>query len=69
MFIKQIFFGVLCYKNFLKVFTDVFFSLKHSAKNTQDELLYYIIIYITIFRLDEMPMEDYKSILLVSFIL
>ena len=69
MFIKQVFFGVLRYKMFLKTFTDELFSLKPSSKNNNDEILYWIIIYITVFRLDEIPLEDYKSIILVSFIL
>lgn len=69
MFIKQIFFGVLRYKNFLKVFTDALFTKKTNAKNSNDEILYYIIIYITIFRFDELSLGDYKSMLLVSFIL
>ena len=69
MFIKQVFFGVLRYKNLLRVITDMIFSFKPSSKNTKDEILYFIIIYITIFRLDEIPLEDYQSLLLVSFIL
>ena len=69
MFIKQVFFGVLRYKNLLKIFTDEFFSFKPSSKNKNDETLYYIIIFITIFRFDEIPFEDYQSLILVSFIL
>ena len=68
MFIKQVFMGILRYKKFLKIFTDVFFSLKTSSIETNDETLFHIIIYITIFRLDEIPLEDYNSLLLVSFI-
>ena len=69
MFIKQVFFGVLRYKNLLKIFTDEIFSFKPSSKNKNDETLYYIIIFITIFRFDEIPFEDYQSLILVSFIL
>ena len=69
MFIKQVFFGVLRYKNLLKEFTDIIFSFKPSAKDTKDEALYFIITYITIFRFDEIPLDDYQSLLLVSFIL
>ena len=68
-FIKQVFFGVLRYKKFLKIFTDIMLDSKLSIKNKSNEILCHIIIYITIFRLDEIPLEDYKSILLVSFIL
>jgi hypothetical protein len=69
MFIKQIFFGVLRYKKFLQIFTDVFFTFSAHTKNSKDEIIYFIIIYITIFRFDEIPFKDYKSLLLVSFIL
>ena len=69
MFIKQVFFGVLRYKNLLKIFTDEIFSFKPTSKNKNDEALYFIIIYITIFIIDEIPLEDYQSLLLVSFIL
>ena len=69
MFIKQVFFGVLRYKNLLKIFTDEIFSFKPSSKNKKDEALYFIIVFITIFRIDEIPLEDYQSLVLVSFIL
>ena len=57
--------GVLRYNNFLKIITDIIFSSKPTIAK-QDENLYKIIIYITIFRLDELPLNDYKLILLVS---
>ena len=60
--------GLLRYKKFLKIFTDIIFSSKSSIIDTRDETLFHIIIYITIFRLDEIPLEDYNSLLLVSFI-
>ena len=69
MFIKQVFFGVLRYKNLLKMLTDEIFTFKPTSKNKNDEALYHIIIFITIFRFDEIPFEDYQSLLLVSFIL
>ena len=69
MFIKQIFFGVLRYKNFLKIFTDELLLSKSSNIDYHDEKLLYIIIYITIFRFDELSLEDYKSIIMVSYIL
>jgi hypothetical protein len=55
----------LRYNNFLKIITDIIFSSKPTIAQ-QDENLYKIIIYITIFRLDELPLNDYKLILLVS---
>ena len=68
MFIKQIFFGILRYKNFLKIFIDELFSFKTSGIDYHDEKLYYIIIYITIFRFDELSLEDYNSLIIVSYI-
>ena len=69
MFVKQIFFGILRYKNFLKIFTDELFLSKSSSIDYHDEKLYYIILYITIFRFDELSLEDYKSLIIVSYIL
>ena len=69
MFIKQIFFGILRYKNFLKIFIDELFLSKSSSSDYHDEKLYYIILYITIFRFDELSLEDYKSLIIVSYIL
>ena len=68
MFIKQIFFGILRYKKFLKIFTDELFSSKKSTLDFHDEKLYYIIVYITIFRFNELSLEDYKSLIIVSYI-
>lgn len=65
MFIKQVFYGVLQYKDFLKVFTDNLFSMNKSTTERKDENLYHIIGYLTVFRLDELPLEDYKQIIVV----
>jgi hypothetical protein len=63
-----VFFGILRYKKFLKIFTDELFSSKKSTLDFHDEKLYYIIVYITIFRFDELSLEDYKSLIIVSYI-
>ena len=54
MFIKQIFFGILRYKNFLKIFIDELFLSKSSSIDYHDEKL---------------SLEDYKSLIIVSYIL
>ena len=69
MFIKQVFYGVLRYKDFLKVFTESLFNSKPSSTERKDETLFFIFAYITIFRLDELPLDDYKQLVLVSYIL
>ena len=67
MFIKQVYFGVLRYKDFLKEFTEFLFSSKPSSTERKDDILFQIILYLTIFRINELPQEDYKSIILVSY--
>lgn len=66
MFIKQVFYGVMRYLDFLKVFTENLFSLNKSTTERKDENLYQIFAYLTIFRLDELPMDDYKHFVYVS---
>ena len=67
MFIKQVYFGVLRYKEFLKEFTEFLFVSKPSSTERKDDTLFQIIIYLTIFRINELPLDDYKSIILVSY--
>ncbi len=69
MFIKQILYGVLRYYDFLKVFTECLFNLNKSSTERKDETLYHIFCYITVFRLDELPIEDYKGLVLVSYMI
>ena len=67
MFIKQVYYGVLRYSDFLKVFTDVLFTSKPATTERKDTTLFQIITYLTIFRLSELPLSDYKSLVLVSY--
>ena len=69
MFIKQVYFGVLRYREFLKEFTEYLFISKPSSTERKDDILYQIILYLTIFRINELPIDDYKSIILVSYII
>ena len=50
MFIRQVFYGCLRYKDFLKNFTEVFFQLRKGSTSRKDELLYSIFAYLTIFK-------------------
>jgi hypothetical protein len=64
MFIKQVFYGVLRYKDFLKIFCENLFNSNPSSTERKDEYLYSIFAYLTIFRLDELPLDDYKQFVL-----
>jgi hypothetical protein len=68
MFIKQVFYGVLRYADFLKIFTESLFLAKPSSTERKDETLFNIFIYLTIFRLNELPLDDFKSLVIVSYI-
>ena len=68
MFIKQIFFGVMEKKPILKSVTDSLFQSRPSSTERKDEILFQIFIYITLFRLNELSLDDYKSLVLVSYI-
>ena len=54
--------------DFLKAFTEFLFTSKPSSTERKDEVLYQIILYLTIFRINELPLDDYKAIVLVSYI-
>jgi hypothetical protein len=40
--------------------------MNKSSTERKDETLYHIMLYVTIFRLNELPMDDYKSLVYVS---
>ena len=65
MFIKQVYFGVLRYKEFLKIFTDKLFEMNKASTERKDEILYKIFCYLTIFRLDDLPQEDFRALVQV----
>ena len=66
MFIRQVFYGYLRYKDFLNIFTEALFNSKPSSTERKDEILFGIFTYLTIFRLDELPLDDFKQFVLVS---
>ena len=65
MFIRQVFYGCLRYKEFLKVFTDVFYNSRRGTTSIKDIYLYTVFAYITIFRLNELPIDDFNLLILV----
>ena len=68
MFIKQVFYGVLRYTKFLKIFTESLFTSKPSSTERKDETLFNILVYLTVFRLNELPLDDFKSLVIVSYL-
>jgi hypothetical protein len=68
MFIKQIFFGIMEKKPILKSITDTLFQSRPSSTERKDEILFQIFIYMTLFRLHELSLDDFKSLVLVSYI-
>ncbi len=68
MFIKQIFFGIMEKKPILKSITDTLFQSRPSSTERKDEILFQIFVYMTLFRLNELSLDDYKSLVLVSYI-
>lgn len=54
VFVKQVFYGVVRYADFLKAFVDIFFKLHSSSTNRNDAVLYKIFAYMTFFRLEEL---------------
>ena len=66
MFIKQIFYGFLEKRDFLKATTKALFKTKPSSTNIEDEILYSIFIYMAVFRMEELSLDDFKSLGLVN---
>jgi hypothetical protein len=59
-----VFYGVDRYSEFLKAFNRVLFSLYPAQANRADSTLYSIFTYIICFKLDELPMQEFKKIVL-----
>ncbi|CAI2385508.1 unnamed protein product [Moneuplotes crassus] len=62
VFIKQVFYGCVRYQEFLKLFNQVLFKIHSSSTNRNDATLYSIFSYLTLFRLEELQIDDYKKI-------
>jgi hypothetical protein len=53
------------YKQFLKIFVNIFISKSNLSRLNQNEInIYKIIAYISFFRMDEIKIEDYRQIIL-----
>ncbi|CAD8194680.1 unnamed protein product [Paramecium pentaurelia] len=61
MFLKQVFSGVQRYEEFLKILTKIMFTLLSSTTNRNDATLYQIFSYLILFRLDELPYNEFKK--------
>ncbi|CAD8115410.1 unnamed protein product [Paramecium sonneborni] len=61
MFLKQVFSGVQRYEEFLKILTKTMFTLLSSTTNRNDATLYHIFSYLILFRLDELPYNEFKK--------
>jgi hypothetical protein len=66
MFIKQIFYGIIEKKNFLKPTVKEFLKTHHGSTEIVDEILYTIFIYIAVFRMNELSLNDFKSLVIVN---
>ena len=55
-------------KPILKSITDTLFQSRPSSTERKDEILFQIFIYMTLFRLHELSLDDFKSLVLVSYI-
>jgi hypothetical protein len=63
VFLKQVFYGCVRYEEFFKVFCRAFFAENSSQTNRKDATLYTIMAYITLFRLEELQVEDYRRLI------
>jgi len=63
VFIKQIFYGCVRYKDFLKVFVKRFYE-RNVGSSRNDQILYSIFAYLSFFRLEELAIEDYRKLIL-----
>lgn len=64
VFLKQVFYGCIRYDEFFKAFTKTFFAENAAQTNRKDTTLYSIFAYLTLFRLEELQIEDFKRIVM-----
>jgi len=62
VFVKQVFYGCIRYQEFLKCFNQVLFKVHSASTNRKDNILYLIFSYLTLFRLEELQIDDYKKL-------
>lgn len=65
VFMKQVFYGCERYRNFIKVSNNAIFKLFSSSTNRKnDSTLFAIFTYLVCFRMDELPFNEFKKIVL-----
>jgi len=52
---------VIRYEEFLRILANALFNLSPGSTNRNDATLYFIFGYIIIFRLDELPLSEFKK--------
>jgi len=64
VFVKQVFFGTYRYEEFIKAFNNTLFKRSPAETNRNDAPLNGIFIYLVCFRLNELPLEEFKKLVL-----
>ena len=64
VFVKQIFYGTIRYKDFLLMFAKIFIEKHPVGASRNDIPLYMIFGYLSFFRLEELATEDYRKLIL-----
>lgn len=65
VFLKQVFYGYERYKNFLQAFNNVLFNIKKQQTNRKnDATIFAIFTYLICFRLDELPFNEFRKMVL-----
>ena len=65
VFMKQVFYGCERYRGFLKVSNNAIFNLFTSTTNRKnDATLFAIFTYLICFRMDELPLNEFKKIVM-----
>jgi len=64
VFIKQVFFGTYRYEEFIKAFNTALFKRSPAETNRNDAPVNAVFIYLVCFRLNELPFEEFKKIVL-----
>ncbi len=63
-FIRQVFYGTQRYEYLLSSFNECLFSQFASQTNRQDNLFYQVVVYLIVFRFQDLPQNEIKQILL-----
>lgn len=63
-FIRQVFYGTQRYEYLLSSFNECLFSKFAATTNRQDNLFYQVVVYLMVFRFQDLPQGEIKQILL-----